>query len=262
MSKNITLKQIVEGILTNTNRNFTFLKSDKGAVNFKVKCENVNLFGKVTKDSYSMNIKKSDGEIIDRLTCGISHTDDIFNRINESIITGEKLSKYVTAVTDAKKAYLTPGIVTEDKDKDEDEDDDKEILLSDNEEEIIDNKEINLEDSLNDIIDNTLVMASETSDLIDYVAGTDDDVENKSSLVSILGAMYALADDVQTLIDDIYPEEEIDESVKSKHNKIKRNIKKEALSKLAEADLILRKEKDCKDIREAIKLVKSSLILK
>lgn len=259
MSKNITLKQIVEGILTNTNRNFTFLKSDKGAVNFKVKCENVNLFGKVTKDSYSMNIKKSDGEIIDKLTCGISHTDDIFNRINESIITGEKLSKYVTAVTDAKKAYLTPGIVTEDKDEDED---DKEILLSDNEEEIVDNKEINLEDSLNDIIDNTLVMASETSDLIDYVAGTDDDVENKSSLVSILGAMYALADDVQTLIDDIYPEEEIDESVKSKHNKIKRNIKKEALSKLAEADLILRKEKGCKDIREAIKLVKSSLILK
>lgn len=260
MSKNITLKQIVEGILTNTNRNFTFLKSDKGAVNFKVKCENVNLFGKVTKDSYSMNIKKSDGEIIDKLTCGISHTDDIFNRINESIVTGEKLSKYVTAVTDAKKAYLTPGIVTED--KDEDEDDDKEILLSDNEEEIANKKEINLEDSLNDIIDNTLVMASETSDLIDYVAGTDDDVENKSSLVSILGAMYALADDVQTLIDDIYPEEEVDESVKNKPVKIKRNIKKEALSKLAEADLILRKEKGCKDIREAIKLVKSSLILK
>lgn len=260
MSKNITLKQIVEGILTNTNKNFTFLKSDKGAVNFKVKCENVNLFGKVTKDSYSMNIKKSDGEIIDKLTCGISHTDDIFNRINESIITGEKLSKYVTAVTDAKKAYLTPGIVTEDKDEDEDED--KKILLSDNEEEIANKSEINLEDSLNDIIDNTLVMASETSDLIDYVAGTDDDVENKSSLVSILGAMYALADDVQTLIDDIYPEEEVDESVKNKSVKIKRNIKKEALSKLAEADLILRKEKGCKDIREAIKLVKSSLILK
>ena len=260
--KKITLTKIVENILKNTSKEYRLFNSKPNSVSFKIRCENVNLYGKVTKDNYSMEIKKLDGNVIDSVNCNITHTDDIINRINESITTGQKLSKYVGAVNNAKKEYLTPGFMKE-ADEDEDEEE-KQILLDDEVEDIpeVDSEPVDLEASLNDLIDNALVMANDTADLIELVSGTEDDVDNKASLVSAMGAMYALADDIQTIIDDIYPEpeEDMDESVKKRT--LKKDIKKEALSKLSEVSLMLRKEKGCKDIRESIKLIKSSLLLK
>lgn len=261
--KKVTLNHIVESVLQNTKRDYKILSASDKQVRFKIKCENVNLFGTVTPDSYTMNIKKGNGELVDEVTCSISHTDDIFKRINESLTTGEKLSKYVTAVSDAKKNYLTPGYVTEAKDEDEAED--KQILLdqeddidSDYEEEPMD-----LQSSLEDLIDTTLIMADDASNLIELVDGTENDTENKAELVAIMGSMYSLADDIQTLIDEVYPEpeEDIDESVAPKR-KLKRDTRTEAINKLSEVSIMLRKEKGCKDIREAIKVIKSSLLLK
>ena len=259
--KKVTLNHIVESVLKNTKKEYRMLSSTDKQVRFKIKCENVNLFGTVTPDSYTMNIKKANGETVDEVTCSISHTDDIFKRINESLTTGEKLSKYVTAVSDAKKNYLTPGYVTEADNESDDED--KQILLDDEMEDEEDfNEPINLQDSLEDLIDTTLIMADDASNLIELVDGTENDTENKAELVAIMGSMYSLADDIQSLIDEVYPEpdEEMDESVSRK--RIKRDIRTEAINKLSEVSLLLRKEKNCKEIREAIKVIKSSLLLK
>ena len=143
----ITLTNIVEGILKSTNRPYKILSNTPKKTRFKLSCESVQLFGTVTDSEYQMQIKKSDGSILDSVRCPISQTDDIFNRINESVSTGVKLSKYVNAVTDARKNFFTSSYIKED----EDVDDDKEILLddeTDGEEETVD-----LRTALDNIID-------------------------------------------------------------------------------------------------------------
>lgn len=249
----ITLTSIVEGILKNTNKSYKILSSAPKKTRFKINCESVQLFGTVTDKEYSMQIKKLDGSVLDSVKCGISQTDDIFNRINESISTGVKLSKYVNAVTDAKKDYLTPGYIKEDVDEDEK---DKEILLDD--EEDIETETVDLRSALENIIDQLMILAEDASDCVDLVSGTENDADNKSTMVSIMGGMYSLADDVQSFIEDLYPVEEQDECYKKESKN--RNIKKEVANKLSEAALLIRNNKELKNVKEAIRVVKSSLI--
>ena len=258
----ITLENVVNGILQNTNKNYKILSSSPKKVRFKINCESVQLFGTVTDSNYTMEIKKSDGYVLDKVDCAISHTDDIFNRINESITTGTKLSKYVSAVSDAKKDFLTPGFVKEDEETSKH----KELLLDDEEDE--DTQELentsnkDMKVFLNDLIDNLDLMASQTKEFIDYIDGTEDDIDNKSSLVSILGGFYSLEDDIMDLIEDMYPPEEDIETESIKSASKTRNIKKEAMNILSKASVLLSGNKKFAEEKEAIKVIKSSLTLK
>jgi hypothetical protein len=258
----ITLENVVNGILQNTNKNYKILSSSPKKVRFKINCESVQLFGTVTDSNYTMEIKKSDGYVLDKVDCAISHTDDIFNRINESITTGTKLSKYVSAVSDAKKDFLTPGFVKEDEETSKH----KELLLDDEEDE--DTQELentsnkDMKVFLNDLIDNLDLMASQTKEFIDYIDGTEDDIDNKSSLVSILGGFYSLEDDIMDLIEDMYPPEEDIETESIKSTSKTRNIKKETINILSKASVLLSGNKKFAEEKEAIKVIKSSLTLK
>jgi hypothetical protein len=249
----ITLTNIVEGILKNTNKSYKILSSTPKKTRFKLNCESVQLFGTVTDSEYQMQIKKADGTVLDSVKCPISQTDDIFNRINESVSTGVKLSKYVNAVNEAKRDFFTSNYIKED----EDIDDTKEILLddeTDGEEETID-----LRSALENIIDQLMILAEDASDCVDLVSGTENDADNKATMVSIMGGMYSLADDVQSFIEDVYPTEEQDECYK-KESKVNKNIKKEVANKLSEAALLIRNNRELKNVKEAIRVVKSSLI--
>ena len=247
----ITLTNIVEGILKNSNKPYKILSSSPKKTRFKINCESVQLFGTVTDSEYSMQIKKPDGNVLDSIKCEISQTDDIFNRINESISTGVKLSKYVNAVTNAKKDYLSSGYIKEDEDID-----DKEILLDD-EDDDVDDEPVDLRSSLENLIDQLMLLAEDTSTYIDLVQNTENDADNKATLVSIMGGMYSLADDIQGFIEDIYPSEDQDECVKREN---KSNVKKDVVNKLSEASLLIRNNKELKNIREAIRVIKSTLI--
>lgn len=259
----ITLETVVKGILQNTNKQYRILSSSPKKVRFKINCESVQLFGTITDSNYTMEIKKSDGYVLDKVDCPISHTDDIFNRINESITTGTKLSKYVSAVSDAKKDFLTPGFVKEDDNSEED----KELLLDneDEDEENIPDSEkssnMDMKTFLNDLVDNLDLMASQTKELIDCIEGTEDDVDNKSSLVSILGAFYSLEDDIIDLVEEIYPP--VEETETESFSKFKnRDVKKEAINILSKASVLLSGNKKFAEEKEAIKVIKSSLTLK
>lgn len=258
----MTLNQVVKGTLDNSKMNYKMAKSNDNVSKFIVNCDTVKLHGIVTNESYKWQIRKLDNTVIDESECSIKNTDEMMNRINESITTGAKLSKYVKEVNAAKRNFLKPSFVTEAEDADKDEDE-KELLLSD--EEVIDDVEVvddfDVQTVLDNLIQKSVDLAAEITGVMDAI--DDSNIEAKQDLIGLAGNFYGIADDIDTIIDDLYPveDEDIDEACNKRTKKTISDNKK-IIDKLSEASVLMRNNPKYKDIRESIKLLKSELILR
>lgn len=254
----MTLKEVVENSLKNAGVKHRIVENPKSnSTKFIVECDSVKVYGTVTPYAYKTQIKRGDGTVLDEFECKVKNTDDVVNRIFENINTANRLSKYVEACTDARRNYLNPNYVTEADDTKDDEDDDKQLLLSDEEIEI--EETADLPSTLDNLLQKSVDLAVEVTATIDMLPETD--IETRAELVTLASNFYGIADDIDDVIDELYPEEEeVNESV----NRHKYNIteNKKILNKLSEASILMRGKPEYKSIREALKLIKSELIIR
>lgn len=256
----ITIKNIVESTLQNSKHTYSIGRTTPAFTKFIVECGSVKLYGKVSANKYEAQTKKLDGTVLDEVDCTLKNTDDIINRINESINTASKLSKYVKAMTEARKDYLTPGFVTE---ADNDDDEDKQLLL-DGEEDTqttTTEPEKNLETSINAFYAGIVSMADEALALASSSETNEVAPDIMTDIIGYSASLYGLADDVNDTIEDLFPAPET-ESIEHKHKKTNsEKLVNEVVGKLSEISLMLKDNKDMQDIREAVKLIKSQLIV-
>lgn len=256
----ITIKNIVESTLQNSKHTYSIGRTTPAFTKFIVECGSVKLYGKVSANKYEAQTKKLDGTVLDEVDCTLKNTDDIINRINESINTASKLSKYVKAMTEARKDYLTPGFVTE---ANNDDDEDKQLLL-DGEEDTqttTTEPEKNLETSINAFYAGIVSMADEALALASSSETNEVAPDIMTDIIGYSASLYGLADDVNDTIEDLFPAPET-ESIEHKHKKTNgEKLVNEVVGKLSEISLMLKDNKDMQDIREAVKLIKSQLIV-
>lgn len=256
----ITIKNIVESTLQNSKHTYSIGRTTPAFTKFIVECGSVKLYGKVSANKYEAQTKKLDGTVLDEVDCTLKNTDDIINRINESINTASKLSKYVKAMTEARKDYLTPGFVTE-----ADDDEDKQLLLDGEEDtkSTTAEPEKNLETSINAFYAGIISMADEALELASSSETNEVAPDIMTDIIGYSAALYGLADDVNDTIEDLFPAPETEtESVEHKHKKTNgEKLVNEVVGKLSEISLMLKDNKDMQDIREAVKLIKSQLIV-
>lgn len=257
----ITIKNIVESTLQNSKHTYSIGRTTPTFTKFIVECGSVKLYGKVSANKYEAQTKKLDGTVLDEVDCTLKNTDDIINRINESINTASKLSKYVKAMTEARKDYLTPGFVTEDEDENDTED--KQLLLDDEEdtETTVTEPENNLETSINAFYAGIISMADEALELASSSETSEVAPDIMTDIIGYSASLYGLADDVNDTIEDLFPAPET-ESIEHKYKKTNsEKLVNEVVGKLSEISLMLKDNKDMQDIREAVKLIKSQLIV-
>lgn len=258
----MTLNQVVESTLKNSNMNYKMLKNSKNSnsTNFMVECKTVKIYGAVTNEKYKWQIKKNDNTIIDESECSIKNTDDVINRIYETINTSNKLSKYVEACNTARKEYLKPGFITED--DEEDKEDKRQLLLSD--EDVVDGEpiddEFDVQTALDNIIQRSVELATDLIGVIDALP--DNDIENKEDLIGLAGNFYGMADDIDDVIDELYPEDDLEEGCKKTKKRKTLTDNKKIINKISEASILMRNNPNYKEIREALKLIKSELVLR
>lgn len=211
------------------------VSKDSESPKFRVVENNLVLNGVVKPNRYTMSIKDKSGKSIDNLSVVISNSNDVVNRINESIQTLHMLSK----------AYDNKKLAEEAEEFDD---------IS------ADEPEVTLEDGLENLYDTILDAAEKAESLVD--AGDEDDAEQLSTLISFASALYDTAIDVDDYRDELFEsdeEDEIDESVKKQ---ISKTTVSSALKYLTMAEAIIRKTGTNKDISSAIKDIKSELTLR
>lgn len=209
---------------------------------FKVVDNNLTLEGIVKNNKYSMKIKDPSGKVIDNLSVIITNSNDIVNRINESVNTLKMLS----SVYDNKKL------------QEEAEEFDDVVV----DEEEVEEKPANIVDGLEQLYDAIVDVAKQAEDLTDVA--NQDDAEEVSTLISFASSLYDTAIDVDDFIDDLVPEEEEeeDEDVQESFTKQRKSIGtiRKVISNLTMAENLVRGQKDMKDIHTAIKDIKAELI--
>lgn len=208
---------------------------------FKVVDNNLTLEGIVKNNKYSMKIKDPSGKVIDNLSVIITNSNDIVNRINESVNTLKMLS----SVYDNKKL------------QEEAEEFDDVVV----DEEEVEEKPANIVDGLEQLYDAIVDVAKQAEDLTDVA--NQDDAEEVSTLISFASSLYDTAIDVDDFIDDLVPEEEEeDENVQESFKRQRKSIgtMRKVISNLTMAENLVRRQKDMKDIHTAIKDIKAELI--
>lgn len=208
---------------------------------FKVVDNNLTLEGIVKNNKYSMKIKDPSGKVIDNLSVIITNSNDIVNRINESVNTLKMLS----SVYDNKKLQ-------------EDAEEFDDVIVD---EEEIEEEPANIVDGLEQLYDAIVDVAKQAEDLTDVA--NQDDAEEVSTLISFASSLYDTAIDVDDFIDDLVPEEEEeDEDVQESFKRQKKSVGtiRKVISNLTMAENLVRGQKDMKDIHTAIKDIKAELI--
>lgn len=208
---------------------------------FKVVENKLTLEGIVKPNRYTMTIKDNTGKQIDNLSVVISNSNDLVNRVNESINT----LKLLSSVYDKSK------LVEEDEEFDD-------ISIED------EDAPDNLVDGLDRLYDSILDVAEQAEQLTDIA--DENDAEQINQVISIASSLYDCAIDVDEFKDDLtdYDEnedEDIDESVSRKAMKSKPNMKN-AISSLTMVESVLRGNKDVSDILRAVKDIKAELIVR
>ncbi|MBO7212345.1 MAG: hypothetical protein J6V44_15265 [Methanobrevibacter sp.] len=207
---------------------------------FKVVDNNLTLEGIVKNNKYSMKIKDPSGKVIDNLSVIITNSNDIVNRINESVNTLKMLS----SVYDNKKL------------QEEAEEFDDVVV----DEEEVEEEPANIVDGLEQLYDAIVDVAKQAEDLTDVA--NQDDAEEVSTLISFASSLYDTAIDVDDFIDDLVPEEEEDDDVQESFKRQRKSIGtiRKVISNLTMAENLVRRQKDMKDIHTAIKDIKAELI--
>lgn len=202
---------------------------------FKVVDNKLTLEGVVRSNRYTMSIKDNTGKKIDNLSVIVSNSNDIVNRINESINTLKMLSS----------AYDQQKLVEEDEEFD--------TVIAD------EDAPETLEDGLNTLYDSIMDVAEQAEQLTDIADS--DDAEQINEIIGIVSSLYDCALDVDDFLDELADDEEdIDESIRRKSRKSAST--ESIVNELTIVESMLRVNKENSDILKAIKDIKSELIVR
>lgn len=207
---------------------------------FRVVENKLTLEGVIRPKKYTMTITDNTGKTIDNLSVSIANSNDVVNRINESINTLKLLSK----------AYDTQKLVEED----------EEFVEVSADEEIEEDAPTTLEDGLSTLYDTILDVAEQAEQLNDLVM---DDPEVSAEILAITSGLYSCAIDADELIEDIVEaQEEEDEDVSESVKRVPKSSINKILESLTLAEAEVRKNKNMRDIATAIKDIKAELIVR
>ena len=212
---------------------------------FKVQENKLTLEGVIKNDKYIMKIRDYKGKIVDNLSVSVSNSNDVVNRINESINTLKMLSK----------AYESKQIL-----EDEEQYDD---VIIDDEEEVAEDAPESIIDGLDDLYDAILDVAEKAESLSDLA--DENDAEQLSTLIGFSSSLYDCAIDVDEYKDDILSDledEDADVNESLNREKVSRCNARKAIDGLTIAESMLRKCRGYEDIVKAIKDVKAELIVR
>lgn len=204
---------------------------------FRVKNGQLTLEGMVTSNKYKMQIKDTKGDIIDELSVTIKDSNDVVNRINESILTLNKLSPIY----------------------------DNHIKLQEDEE-FEDLPEAEPGDirgalaQLQTVYDALMDLAETVDKISDYYE--DSDVEGKQNIVSYVSAIYDLAMDISDYREDCLEELEDPKDESYKPRMSEKSALRNALDHVTMAEACLYKQNELKDIHSAIKDIKAELTIR
>lgn len=235
------MKKLISKVLKESNVN---AKIGNGNIpKFKVTDNKLTLEGIVKGNKYSMKIKDHKGNIIDNVEVTVNNDNDVVNRINESIMTLKQLSPIH----------------------------DKQVKLQEEEEfeEIPEAEPGDLEGAvqeLNNVFDNLMDFADSVANIGNYFE--EDDVENKNTVTSFVGAVYDLAMDIEEFAEDtveaIEEEKEEAEAATESFRKPRKSLKaatRLAIDNITIAEAMLRGHKSCDNLRQALRDIKSELLL-
>lgn len=209
------------------------VSKDSNNPRFKVVENKLTLEGVVKPNRYTMAIKDNTGKTIDNISVIVKDSNDIVNRINESVNTLKLLSS----------AYDQQKLVEEDEEYDT-------INVDETEPDT-------LVDGLAELYDSILDVAEQAENLTELA--DDEDAEQINELIGFASSLYDCAIDVSEYAEDI-AEEEVTESF----NKVKKSsgAVRSAMNDLTLAESKLRGCKDVKDILKAIKDIKAELVVR
>jgi hypothetical protein len=201
---------------------------------FKVVDNKLTLEGVVKSNRYQMSIKDDTGRKLDSISVVIGNSNDLVNRINESITTLKLLSP----------AY--------DKTKLTEEDDEYDRVTVD------DDEPDNIIDGLDSLYDSILDVAEQAENLVEVA--DDEDAEQMNQIISFASALYDCAIDVDDYKSDLSEsDDDIDECLRKKKS---RSDVRNAMSQLTMVESLLSGNDNVKDIVQAVKDIKAELVVR
>lgn len=219
------------------------VSKDSATPKFKVSDGKLTLEGVIRDNKYIMKIRDYRGKVIDNLSVNVSNSNDIVNRVNESLTTLKMLSG----------AY-------ENKQLQEDAEEYDDVVVDD---EVIEDAPESITDGLEDLYDAIMDVADKAEDLVDLADGND--AEQLSTLIGFSSSLLDCAIDVDEYRGDLIEEEaEEDEDVNESFKKVRlsRGNARKALDNLTIAESLLRKCDNYSDIVKAIKDIKAEMIVR
>ena len=205
---------------------------------FKVTDGMLTLEGVVQDAVYSMTIKDIKGKTIDNISVPVRNTNDVVNRLSESLGTLHLLAE----------TYSKNKLVEDDDDEFDD------VVVDENEPQ-------DLVGGLESLYDGIMDVAGQAESLVDYADGSD--AEQISTIIGFASSLYDCAMDIDDYVVEVTgaDEEDIDESVQRK-TKTSRGYVSKAIDNLTMCENLLRGSANHKDILKAIKDIKSELIVR
>lgn len=220
------------------------VSKDSATPKFKVSEGKLTLEGVIIDNKYIMKIRDYRGKVIDNLSVNVSNSNDIVNRVNESLTTLKMLSG----------AY-------ENKQLQEDAEEYDDVVVDD---EVIEDAPESITDGLEDLYDAIMGVADKAEDLVDLA--DENDAEQLSTLIGFSSSLLDCAIDVDEYKEDLIEEaEEVeDEEVNESFKKVRlsRGNARKALDNLTIAESLLRKCDNYSDIVKAIKDIKAEMIVR
>ena len=205
---------------------------------FKVTDGMLTLEGVVQDAVYSMTIKDIKGKTIDNISVPVRNTNDVVNRLSESLGTLHLLAE----------TYSKNKLVEDDEDEFDD------VVVDEIEPQ-------DLVGGLESLYDGIMDVAGQAESLVDYADGSD--AEQISTIIGFASSLYDCALDIDAYVVEVtgVDEEDIDESVQRK-TKTSRGYVSKAIDNLTMCENLLRGSANHKDILKAIKDIKSELIVR
>ena len=226
------MNKIVSKILKNAGVKAQITNDSKNP-RFRVVDGSLRLEGVVSINKYSMKIKDTKGKSIDSLEVNIKNSNDITNRISESLETLHKLSP----------VYDKHVKITEDEDF----------------EDLPEESDVPIEEGLINFYNKLLDLANSAKNLSNSLP--ENDAEGRCTIVGFVSALYDLAIDV-----DDYRSEFVEEDEDEVDESLARTSHKKAIQKVIEnlnnAEITLAGHRSLNDIKIAIRDIKSELTVR
>ncbi len=228
------MNKFIAKVLKSAGVNNAKVSKDNKNPRFKVVENKLTLEGIVKPNRYAMTIKDNTGKQIDKLSVVIQNSNDVVNRISESLQTLHLLSEN----------YDSNMLKEEDEEFDE-------IVVDED-------APANIIDGLDNLYDSILDVAEQAEALVDVA--DDNDAEQINAVIGLASSLYDCAIDVDDLKSDLIDEDEdIDEGLS---RVVSKSDVEKALNSLTMAESLLRKNRNYSDIYTAIKDIKSELIVR